>query len=39
VTIIKDYEIIYLVLPGEGINILINGYYYSIEEIAELLGK
>lgn len=31
-----DYEIIYLVLPGEGNNILINGYYYSIEEIAEL---
>jgi len=36
----KDYEIIYLVLPGEGNNILINGYYYSIEEMAELFeGK
>jgi hypothetical protein len=32
----KDYEIIYLVLPGEANNILINDYYYSIEEIAEL---
>ncbi|WP_019039651.1 DUF6642 family protein [Psychroflexus tropicus] len=32
----QDYEIIYLVLPGEANNILINGYYYSIEEIAEL---
>ena len=32
----KDYEIIYLVLPGEANNILINGYYYSIQEIAEL---
>ncbi|BAO54093.1 DUF6642 family protein [Nonlabens marinus] len=36
----NDYEIIYLVLPGEANNILINGYYYSIEEIAELFeGK
>ncbi len=35
-----DYEIIYLVFPGEPNNILINGYYYSIEEIAELFeGK
>jgi len=32
----KDYEIIYLVLPGEGNNILINDYYYSFQEIAEL---
>jgi len=32
----KDYEIIYLVLPGEANNILINDYYYSIQEIAEL---
>ncbi|SDG64806.1 DUF6642 family protein [Psychroflexus sediminis] len=32
----QDYEIIYLVLPGEANSILINGYYYSIEEIAEL---
>lgn len=36
----KDYEIIYLVLPGEANTLLINGYYYSIEEIAELFeGK
>ena len=32
----KDYEIIYLVVPGEPNNILLNDYYYSIEEIAEL---
>jgi hypothetical protein len=32
----KDYEIIYLVLPGGPNNILINDYYYSIQEIAEL---
>lgn len=36
----KDYEIIYLVLPGESNNVLINNYYYSMEEIAELFeGK
>ncbi|ARN77562.1 hypothetical protein BST97_05920 [Nonlabens spongiae] len=36
----EDYEIIYLVFPGEANSILINGYYYSIEEIAELFeGK
>lgn len=36
----KDYEIIYLVLPGDANNVLINNYYYSIEEIAELFeGK
>ncbi|MFO7744806.1 MAG: DUF6642 family protein [Psychroflexus sp.] len=36
----QDYEIIYLVLSGEANTILINGYYYSIEEIAELFeGK
>lgn len=36
----KDYEIIYLVVPGEPNNILLNDYYYSIEEIAELFeGK
>ncbi len=35
-----DYEIIYLVFPGEANSILINGYYYSMEEIAELFeGK
>ena len=36
----KDYELIYLVIPGEANNFLINDYYYSIEEIAELFeGK
>ena len=36
----KDYEIIYLVMPGEGNNICLNDYYYSLEEIAELFeGK
>ncbi|MFD0797363.1 DUF6642 family protein [Maribacter chungangensis] len=36
----KDYEIIYLIMPGEANNILINDYYYSILEIAELFeGK
>lgn len=32
----QDYEIIYLVLAGEANSVLINGYYYSIEEMAEL---
>ncbi|WP_299392798.1 DUF6642 family protein [uncultured Gelidibacter sp.] len=36
----KDYEIIYLVLPGEPNTIRLNDYYYSMEEIAELFeGK
>lgn len=36
----KGYEIIYLVMQGEGNNICINDYYYSLEEIAELFeGK
>lgn len=36
----KNYEIIYLVMQGKGNNICLNGYYYSIEEIAELFeGK
>ena len=36
----KDYEIIYLVMPGEANTICINDYYYSLEEIAELFeGK
>lgn len=36
----KDYEIIYLVMPGEENNICLNNYYYSMEEIAELFeGK
>ena len=32
----KDYELIYLVLPGEGNTIHVNDYRYSIYEIAEL---
>ena len=32
----KDYEIIYLVLEGEANTILINNYYYTFQEIAEL---
>jgi len=36
----KDYEIIYLVMEGEGNNICLNDYYYSLNEIAELFeGK
>ncbi|MFH6993708.1 DUF6642 family protein [Flavobacterium sp. FlaQc-48] len=36
----KDYEIIYLVMPGESNNICLHDYYYSLEEIAELFeGK
>ncbi|WP_396635768.1 DUF6642 family protein [Maribacter sp. R77961] len=36
----KDYEIIYLVVPGEPNSILLNNYYYIIEEVAELFeGK
>lgn len=36
----KNYEIIYLVMPGEENNICLNNYYYSLEEIAELFeGK
>ena len=35
-----NYEIIYLVMQGEGNSIRINDYYYSLEEIAELFeGK
>jgi hypothetical protein len=35
-----DYKIIYLVMSGEGNNICLNEYYYSLEEIAELFeGK
>ncbi|WP_176225617.1 DUF6642 family protein [Arenibacter troitsensis] len=33
----KDYEIIYLVMSGEANSICLNGYYYSLQEIAELL--
>ncbi|MBU2996817.1 hypothetical protein KO500_10240 [Cellulophaga baltica] len=32
----KDYEIIYLVMDGAPNNILLNDYYYSIEEVAEI---
>ena len=32
----RNYEIIYLVMQGEGNNICLNDYYYSFEEIAEL---
>ncbi len=32
----KNYEIIYLVMEGEKNTICLNGYYYSIEEIAEI---
>lgn len=36
----KDYEIIYLAMPGQENNICLHDYYYSIEEIAELFeGK
>jgi len=32
----KNYEIIYLIMPGEENNIRLNDYYYSLTEIAEL---
>lgn len=32
----KDYEIIYLVMTGEANSICLNGYFYSLQEIAEL---
>jgi len=32
----KNYEIIYLVMQGEPNSICLNGYYYSLEEIAEV---
>lgn len=36
----KDYEIIYLVIPGEANSICLNDYYYSLQEIAEIFeGK
>lgn len=35
-----NYEIIYLIMRGEPNTICLNGYYYSLEEIAELFeGK
>lgn len=36
----KDYEIIYLVMPGQENTICLNNYYYNLQEIAELFeGK
>lgn len=36
----KNYEILYLVMPGEENTICLNDYYYSFEEIAEMFeGK
>ena len=36
----KNYEIIYLVMQGEGNSIQLNDYYYSFQEIAEVFeGK
>ncbi|MBP1224764.1 DUF6642 family protein [Flavobacterium sp. 1355] len=36
----KDYEIIYLAMPGQENNICLHDYYYSLVEIAELFeGK
>ena len=32
----KNYEIIYLVVPGTGNTICLNDYYYSLQEIAEI---
>jgi len=32
----KDYEIIYLVMPGEANSICLNDYYYTLQEVAEL---
>lgn len=32
----KNYEIIYLVMTGEANSICLNGYYYSLQEIAEI---
>lgn len=32
----KDYKIIYLVFGGENNSIEIDGYYYTLEEVAEL---
>ncbi len=33
----KDYEIIYLIMEGEANSICLNDYYYSLQEIAEIL--
>jgi len=32
----NDYEIIYLVIPGEANSIILNDYNYSLQEVAEL---
>ena len=31
-----DYEIIYLVMPGEANSVCLNHYYYNLQEIAEI---
>ena len=33
----KQYEIIYLVMKGEANSICLNDYYYTLQEIAEIL--
>lgn len=36
----RDYEIIYMIFEGQGNNITIDNYHYSLEEIAEFFeGK
>lgn len=36
----KDYGILYLVFEGDGNQIMVDGYYYTLEEIAEFFeGK
>jgi len=32
----KNYEIIYLIITGEANSICLNGYYYSLQEVAEI---
>jgi len=32
----KNYEIIYLIMPGEANSICLNDYYYNMQEIAEI---
>jgi hypothetical protein len=36
----KNYEVIYLVMPGEANSVCLNDYHYSMDEIAEIFeGK
>jgi hypothetical protein len=35
----KDYEVIYLVMPGGGNSICVNDYYYSLEEMLSFWRK